>query len=61
MRPHYLHSKPPRDTVGLISTLLLSLALLAVVMLLTSCGGTFVLMPDGTISYTTPAIIAPTK
>jgi hypothetical protein len=45
----------------MLSALLLSLALLAIVMLGTSCGGTFVLMPDGTISYTTPAIIAPTK
>ena len=61
MKPHYLHSKPPRDTVGLLSTLILSLALLAVVMLLTSCGGTLVLMPDGSLSYTTPAIIAPSK
>ena len=31
------------------------------VIAMTSCGGTFVLMPDGTVSYTTPAIIAPTK
>ena len=61
MKPHYLHSKPPRDTVGLLSTLLLSLVLLAIVMLVTGCGGTFVLMPDGTVSYTTPAIITPTK
>jgi hypothetical protein len=61
MKPHYLHRTPPKDTVGLLSTLLLSLALLAIVMLVTSCGGTFVLMSDGTISYTTPAIIAPSK
>ena len=61
MRRHYLHRTPPRDTVGLLSTLLLSLALLAIVMLVTGCGGTFVLMPDGTVSYTTPAIIAPSK
>ena len=26
-----------------------------------SCGGTFILMPDGSLFYTTPAILAPTK
>ncbi len=61
MKPHYLHRVPPKDTPGLIATLILSLALLVIVMLLTSCGGTFVLMPDGTVSYTTPAIVVPSK
>jgi hypothetical protein len=27
--------------------------------ILTSCGGTFVLRPDGSIGYTTPEIIKP--
>lgn len=31
----------------------------AAALFLSSCGGTFVLAPDGTLSYTTPVVIVP--
>lgn len=33
--------------------------ILAIVLFLASCGGTFTLSPTGSLSYTTPKIIAP--
>jgi hypothetical protein len=42
-----------------------TLTVIALAALLTSCGGTFTLRPDGSLSYTTPEIlkapIVPTK
>jgi O-acetylhomoserine (thiol)-lyase len=35
----------------------ISLALLAIIMLLTGCGGTFTLRPDGSLSYQTAEIL----
>lgn len=50
---------PRRDrrTKDLLASLLLAVILLAAVMALSSCGGTFTLSPAGVISYTTPVIL----
>jgi hypothetical protein len=46
-----------RNTKDLFVSLVFSVLLLAVVMLITSCGGTFSLRPDGTLGYTTPRFV----
>jgi len=46
-----------RSTGRLLCDLIVALAILAGVMALTGCGGTFMLRPDGTLSYTTPEIL----
>ena len=37
------------------------LLLVALCSMLAGCGGTFVLKPDGSLSYTTPELIKPSK
>lgn len=46
-----------RSTGVLLIDLILAFALLAGVMAMASCGGTFTLRPDGSLSYTTKEII----
>ena len=41
----------------IITYALLGLIAMTLVMALTGCGGTFVLRPDGSLSYTTPEIL----
>ena len=49
--------RPRRNTKSLLLDLLMAVALLVAIMVLTNCGGTFVLSPDGSLSYTTPKAI----
>lgn len=49
--------RPGYNTADLLMKLVMSLLLLALVMVATSCGGTFMLRPDGSLSYTTPEIL----
>lgn len=46
-----------RSTGLLLFDLILAFAILAGVMAMTGCGGTFTLRPDGSLSYTTPEIL----
>lgn len=57
MKTYPNHPSRQRSTPDLLATLLLSLILLGLILLATSCGGTFVLRPDGSLSYTTPEIL----
>jgi hypothetical protein len=53
----YHNPRPQQSTRSLLVSLALSSAILAAIIALTSCGGTFTLRPDGTIGYTTPEIL----
>ena len=56
MKTIMIHSRPPRSTTQLLLMLVMASAVLAGIMALTGCGGTFTLSPAG-LSYTTPVII----
>lgn len=56
----YPRRQPP-STLRLLWYFTLACLAFAAVIGMTSCGGTFQLRPDGTLSYTTPEIIRPGK
>lgn len=53
----YHNPRPQRNTRHLLISLAISAGLLAGIIAITSCGGTFTLSPSGVISYTTPEIL----
>ena len=59
-QPLYPRRQPP-STLRLLWHFTLACLAFAAVLVLTSCGGTFALRSDGTLSYTTPEIIHTTK
>ena len=59
-QPLYPRRQPP-STLRLLWYFTLACLAFAAVLALTSCGGTFILKSDGSLSYTTPKIMRPTK
>jgi hypothetical protein len=57
LETRFRHHTRNRDTGRLLFTLVCASLFLAGVMALTSCGGTFTLRPDGSLSYTTKEIL----
>lgn len=51
------HHKRKRSTGMLLFDLIIAALILVGIMILTGCGGTFTLRPDGSLSYTTPEIL----
>ena len=51
--------RPSELGQAVIACILFWVAVAVFILLVTSCGGTFVLRPDGSVSYTTPEILKP--